>query len=148
MYDKTSYTQLQSNYSSLGPAYDMEAKNHEVTNSYDYVEQPLCTANTMQFKAANHASVRMEAAENDFYDTEEYAYAVVSVNIEKKTKKKLSSSTVDDEEHTADVHDTPVNPTPVRNEASRKEDDFYDAEEHIYSVVNVNCDSEGEEEEK
>ena len=29
-----------------------------------------------------------------------------------------------------------VNPTPVRDEASKKEDDFYDAEEHNYSVVN------------
>ena len=31
----------------------------------------------------------------------------------------------------------PANPTPVRDEASKKGDDFYEAEEHTYSVVNV-----------
>ena len=31
----------------------------------------------------------------------------------------------------------PAIPTPVRDEASKKEDDFYDAEEHAYSKVNI-----------
>ena len=31
----------------------------------------------------------------------------------------------------------PANPTPVRDEASKRGDDFYDAEEHTYSLVNV-----------
>ena len=31
----------------------------------------------------------------------------------------------------------PTNPTPVRDEASKRGDDFYDAEQHTYSVVNV-----------
>ena len=29
-----------------------------------------------------------------------------------------------------------TNPTPMRDEASKRGDDFYDAEEHTYSVVN------------
>ena len=31
----------------------------------------------------------------------------------------------------------PANSTPVRDEASKRGDDFYEAEEHTYSVVNV-----------
>ena len=30
-----------------------------------------------------------------------------------------------------------ANPTPVRDEASKRGDDFYDAEEHTYSVLNA-----------
>ena len=31
----------------------------------------------------------------------------------------------------------PANPTPVRDEASKRGDDFYDAKEHTYSVANT-----------
>ena len=47
----------------------------------------------------------------------------------------------------------PTDFTPVRDEASKKEDDFYDAEEHTYAVVNkkkakkTSEDGEGEREE-
>ena len=153
VYDEASSSQP--NYSSLGPAYDMETENDEVTNGYDTIQWPLGTADTPQFKAANHTPVRMEAGEDDFYDTEEHTYAVV--NKKKKTKKKLSSNTADNEEQTADVQDAPANPTLVTNEGSKKEDDFYDVEEHTYSVVNVKhkkksnkkkaVNGEGEEEE-
>ena len=133
MYDEALATQP--NYSSQDPTYDMEAENDEVTNGYDYIERPQGAIHTPQFKAASHSPVRMEASGDDFYDVEEHTYAMVNVN---KKKKKLSSSAANNEEHTAEVQDTPVNPTPVpRNEASQKEDDFYDAEEHTYSVVNV-----------
>ena len=30
-------------------------------------------------------------------------------------------------------------PTPMRDEASKKDDDLYDAEEHVCSVVNTKC---------
>ena len=113
----------------------MEAANDEVTNSYDYIQQPQGTNNTPQFKAANHTPVRMESSESDFFDAEQHTYAVVNANKKRKTKKKMSSSAA--EEYTADVQDTPANPTPVREDDDKKGDDFYDAEEHTYSVVNV-----------
>ena len=135
MYDEASSTQP--NYSSLGPTYDMEAENDEVTNSYDYIQQPQDTNNTPQFKAANRTPVSMEGSENDFYDAEEHTYAVVNANKKKKSKKKITNSAADNEEHTADVQETPPNPTPVRDDASKNGDDFYDAEEHTYSAVNI-----------
>ena len=57
----------------------------------------------------------------------------------------------------AHIQAKPVNPTPVRDEASKRGDDFYDAEPHMYSVVNVKHkkrakktseDGEGEREEQ
>ena len=62
---------------------------------------------------------------------------MVNANKKKKTKKKISSFVADNDEHTAVVQDTPPIPTPVRNDDSKNEDDFYDAEEHTYSAVNV-----------
>ena len=50
-------------------------------------------------------------------------------------------------------HNKPTDFTPETEEASKKEDDFYDAEEHIYAVVNkkkakkTSEDGEGEREE-
>ena len=50
-------------------------------------------------------------------------------------------------------HNKPTDFTPETEETSRKEDDFYDAEEHTYAVVNKNKakktseDGEGEREE-
>ena len=79
----------------------------------------------------------MEASENDFFDAEQHTYAVVNANKKKKTKKKMLSSAADNDEHTADVQDTPPIPTPVRDDDSKNEDDFYDAEEHTYSTANV-----------
>ena len=140
VYDEASSTQP--NYSSLGPTYDMVAANDEVTNGYDYIQQPQGTNNTQQFKAANCTSVKMEGSENDFFDAEQHTYAVVNAN---KKKKKMSSSAADSEGHTADVHNTPRNPTTVRDEARKNEDDFYDAEEHTYSAVNVKQKKRGNE---
>ena len=143
VYDEA--TSTQPNYSSLGPTYDMEAENDEVTNSYDYIEQPQSTNNTQHFKAVDHTPVRMEASENDFFDAEQHTYAVVNANKKKKSKKKISSNAADNEEYTADVQDTSAIPTPVRDEASNEGDDFYDAEEHTYSVVNVKQKKRGNE---
>ena len=123
----------------------MEAENNEATSSNDYIQQPQGTNNTQRFKAANCTPVRREASENDFFDAEQHTYAVVNVNKKKRAKKKMSSSAADNEEHTADVQETPANPTPVRDEASNEGDDFYDAEEHTYSAVNVKQKKRGNE---
>ena len=129
MYDEASSTQP--NYSSLGTTYDMEAAN-KMTHSYDYIERPQGTNNTPQFKAANRTPVRREASENDFYDTEQNTYT-------EKAKKNAPSSATDDIEPTLNVQNVPLCPTPVRDDASKNGDDFYDAEEHTYSVVNTKC---------
>ena len=136
MYNEASSTQP--NYSSQGPTYDMEAENVEATSSYEYIyEQPQSGNNTPQFKAASRTTVRMDASGNDFYCAEEHTYAVVNANKKKKPEKKVSSSAADNDEYKAEEQNTPAIPTPVRADASKNGDDFYDAEEHTYSAVNV-----------
>ena len=66
-------------------------------------------------------------------------------------REELSTYDIIDLEQTQ--QNKPTDPTPVRDETSKKEDDFYDAEEHTYSVVNkkkakkTSEDGEGEREE-
>ena len=52
---------------------------------------------------------------------------------------------MDNEEYTTDIQNTRSNSTPVRDEARKKGDDIYDAEEHTYSVVNVKGKKRGNE---
>ena len=115
MYDEASSTQP--NYNSQDPTYDVEAEN-EIPHNYDYIERPRGANATPQFKAANHTPVRREASENDFYNL-----------------KQLS----EDIRPTLNVQDIPLYSTPARDDASKNGDDFYDAEEHTYSVVNAKC---------
>ena len=129
MYDEASSTQP--NYSSLGPTYDMEAASHQVTDSYEH------TTNTPPAEPFNPSPVRMKASETDFYDAEQHTYAVVNANKKKKSKKTASYTEGDDDQPKANTQDTPANPTPVRDEDHKNGDDFYDAEEHTYSAVNV-----------
>ena len=128
MYDEASSTQP--NYSSLGPTYDMEAENAQQPDSYNYIEH---TNSTPQAELANPTPP--EASKNDFYDAEQHTYAVVNVN--KNSKKKTASSATEDPKPTVDAQDFPPCPESGINDASKKGDDFYDAEEHTYSVVNT-----------
>ena len=128
MYDEASSTQP--NYNSQGPTYDVVAEN-EIPHSYDYIERPRGTNHTPQFKTVNRSPVRREACENDFYDPEQHMYT-------EKAKKNAPSSANDDIEPTLNVQDIPLYSTPARDDASNG-DDFYDAEEHTYSVVNTKC---------
>ena len=113
--------------------------------SYDYIKQPQDVINTSRIEAANPTPVSMDASGNDFFDAEQHTYAVVNANKKKKTKKKISNSAADNEEYTTDIQNTRSNSTPVRDEARKKGDDFYDAEEHTYSVVNVKGKKRGNE---
>ena len=133
VYDEAS--SAQPNYSSLGPTYDMEGGNAQHSDSYDYIEH---TINTPQAEPANSTPPRMEASENDFYDAEQHTYAVVNAN-KKKKGKKTSGGATNDTEATVNAQDIAANPTPVRDDDSKNEDGFYDAEEHTYSVVNAKC---------
>ena len=81
LYEKT--TPTQSNYSLLGPNYEILTTSNEGLDTYDVTDHNQWKTNTPQAK--------------------------------------------------------PANPTPVRDEASKKGDDFYDAEEHTYSVVSAKC---------
>ena len=69
---------MQSDYSSINPAYHMTAVNDEMTHSYDYIKQPQDTTNTPQFTATNCTPVGKEAREIDFYDAEQHTYEVVN----------------------------------------------------------------------
>ena len=131
MYDEASSTQP--NYSSLGPTYDMEAENDEVINSDDVVNAP-------QDEPASLAPARTEASGNDFNDAEQHTYAVVNANKNKKAKIKTPSSTEgNNDQQEVSTPDTPANCMPAGDIAGREGNDFYDAEEHTYSVVNVKC---------
>ena len=61
-------------------------------------------------------------------------YNIITTNVE-------GLDTYDTIDHSQQSSDTPqanpTNPTPMADEASKRGDDFYDAEEHTYSVVNV-----------
>ena len=82
-------------------------------------------------------------------------YTSVDPNYDMITRERLDTyEAIDHNEHNSNPqHVQVVNPTPVRDEASKKEDDFYDAEEHTYAVVNkkktkkTSEDGEGEREE-
>ena len=60
---------------------------------------------------------------------------------------------IDHSQRNSNTQVKPANLTPVRDETNKKEDDFYDAEEHTYAVVNkkktkkTSEDGEGEREE-
>ena len=129
MYDEASTTQP--NYSSLGPTYDMEAAGHQLTNSYEH------SIDTPQAEPFNPSPPRVEASENEFYNAEQHTYAVVNANKKNKSKKTASCTEGEDDQPEANTQDAPPIPTPVRDEDHKNGDDFYDAEEHTYSVVNV-----------
>ena len=84
----------------------------------------------------NYSSLDMKVVNdlvvNDRYNTEQHTNEVVNANKMEKAKKK---SDVRNQQKTM-AQEIPPNPTLVQDEASKKEDDFYDAEEHTYSVVN------------
>ena len=69
-------TPTQPNYSSLGPAYNMEASNDHELTTYDCIEN---TINTPQAKPANPTPEEDGTSnKDDFYDAEEHTYAAVS----------------------------------------------------------------------
>ena len=145
MYDDATTTQP--NYSSQGPAYDMEIANNHGLSTYDCIEN---TINTPQTEPIHPTPVTDEGKRDDFYNAEQHTYAAVNVKHKKKAEKKTSGNDEGgDNGQNAKVHDTPANPTP---DASKKGDDFYEAEEHTYSVVNkkkakkTSEDGEGERE--
>ena len=115
----------QPNYSSQG--LDVEAVNDQVTNGYDSIK---CM--TKPGKEVANSTPRKESFENDFYDTQQHTNEEVNANNKKKAKNKSD----DRHQQQTTSQETPANPTPVRNEDSKVGNDFYDAEEHTYSVVN------------
>ena len=60
----------------------------------------------------------------------------VDPNYDMITRERLDTyEAIDHNEHNSNPqHVQVVNPTPVRDEASKKEDDFYDAEEHTIQL--------------
>ena len=134
-------------YSSLGPGYDVAAYKREEIDTYDVPDQKQKKTNIPE-PTADPEPVRDKVSKkgDDFYDAEDHTYSVVNVKNKKKTKKgchgdqqmknikcNTGAGTTDDNRH---MKSKPQDKS-VRDEASKKGDDFYDAEEHTYSVVNV-----------
>ena len=151
------------NYSSLGPGYDVVALKREEIDPYDVLDHNLKTNKPQP--QVNPIPVRDEVSKrgDDFYDAEEHTYSVVNVKKKRKAKKNrhgdqnIPSSAGADTYEVIDNNKQKMTNKPqdksVRDEAGKKEDDFYDAEEHTYAVVNkkkakkTSEDSEGEREE-
>ena len=108
-------------YSSQGP--DTEAVNNQVTNGYDSVE--------FTTKPKSELTNPTPKKEPDIYDAGKRPNEVIRANKKKKTQKKSDEGN----KPKMNAQQTPPSPTTMRDEASKKEDDFYDAEEHTYSVV-------------
>ena len=89
----------------LGP--DIEAVSNPVTNGYDSIEWMT------KPKKEQHLHDRANTREK------KKAEKISNKNNKPKTNGQESS----------------LNPTPVRDDDNKKGDDFYDAEEHVYSVV-------------
>ena len=120
VYDEASSTQP--NYSSQ--SLDEERVKDQVTNGYDSI-------NCMT-KPRREVTYHTPKNENDFHDTQQHTNDVVNAN---KMKKAQNKSDYRNQQQT-NAQQTSTNSTPVRNEASKIRNDFYDAEEHTYSVVN------------
>ena len=136
VYDDASSTQP--NYS-LGP--DMEAVSNPVTNGYDSIE---CMTKP-KTQLANHTPKN----ESHICDAEQHPCDVANAKKKKKSdtgkcpkeaikankKKKDKKNSDKRNKPMSSVQETPANPTPGREDGSKIEEDFYDAEEHTYSVV-------------
>ena len=82
-------------------------------------------------KEVANSTPRNESFEIDFLDTKQHTNEVVNTN-----KKKAPNKSDARHQQQTNAQEIPANPTPVRNEDSKIGNDFYDAEEHTYSVVN------------
>ena len=102
---------------------DTEAANDQATNGYDSVE--------FTTKPKTKLTNPTPKKEPDTYDAGKCPNAVIRVNKKKKTQKKSDKRN----KPKKNAEQTPPNPAPVRDEAVKKDDDFYNAEEHTYSVV-------------
>ena len=141
-------------YSSVGPSFDTIATSSTNIGTYDVIEHSQKNSNMPQAEPANPTPVSVEASKrrDDFYNAEQHTYA--SVDVQKKsyrnnlqshqqqdkasTGKEINTyEAINDGRKTAIPQDKLANPTPVADESSKKGDDFYDAEEHTYSVVNI-----------
>ena len=134
VYDEA--TSTQPNYT-LGS--DIEAVSNPATNGYDSIE--CMTKPTMEL--ANHTPKN----ESHICDNEQKPCDVANARKEKKSdagkcpnevnkannKKKDKKESDKRNKPKSSVQETPATLTPGRDDASNKEDDFNDAEEHTYS---------------
>ena len=120
---------------------DIEAVSNPMTNGYDSIE---CMAKS-KTQLANHTPKN----ESHICDAEQHPCVVANAKKKKKSdtgkcpreaikankKKKDKKNSDKRNKPKSSVQETPANPTPVRDDDGKMEDDFYDAEEHTYSVV-------------
>ena len=140
VYDDASSTQPNYSHSSLSP--DNEVVNYSATNGYDSTEcstkpktqlaKHIPKNESHTFDAEQHpCDVTNDARKKKKSDAEKCPKEVIKVNKKKKAKKNSDKRN----KPKSSFQETPANPTPMRDDDSKMEDDFYDAEEHTYSVV-------------
>ena len=136
MYDDASSTQR---IYSLDP--DIEAVSNPETSGYNSIE---CMTKP-KTQLANHTP----KYESHICDAEQHPCDVANAKKKKKSKtgkcpkeaikanKKKKDKKNSDKRNKpkSSPRETSANPTPGRDDGSKIEDDFYDAEEHTYSVV-------------
>ena len=104
---------------------DMEAVYNPGTNGYDFIK---CTN---KHDDEQHPLEVTDAKEKKNTDAGKRPNEVIKANKKKKAEKKSDKKN----KPKSSAREIPANPTPVRDDDSKKEEDFYDAEEHVYSVV-------------
>ena len=143
-------TSTEPKHRSVGPCFDTTVIKSGNIGTYDVIEHSQKNSSIPQAEPATPTPVRDESSKkgDDFYDAEQYTYA--SVDVQKKTYRQNyqqldETNNVDPYDHEA-INDTrktatpkakSAHPTLVTDESSKRRDDFYDAQQHTYSVVNV-----------
>ena len=103
------------------------AVSDQVTKGYVCIEHL-----TKPQTELTNPTVINESIDNDFYDVDQHTYEMVKANMKKNANEKG-----DQNKSKFNVQENSHYSTPVRDDASLKGDDFYDVEEHVYSVVNT-----------
>ena len=100
------------------------AVSDQVTKGYVYIEHL-----TKPQTELTNPTVNNESIDNDFY---QHTYEMVRTNMKKNANEKGNRN-----KSKFNVQENSHYSTPVSDDASQKGNDFYDVEEHVYSVVNT-----------
>ena len=103
------------------------AVSDQVTKGYVCIEHLTKPRTELTNPTANNESI-----DNDFYDVNQHTYEMVRTNMKKNANEKG-----DQNKSKFNVQENLHYSTPVRDDASKKGNDFCDAEKHVYSVVNT-----------
>ena len=111
-----------------------------ITSTVAHIFSPPGTSAQMNEKHRNE-SYSLKQINSQVYNvatsTPNYSSESLGFTVAPKREEIDFYDVIDHNLNEASKPQAPVSPTPVEDNVSKKGDDFYDAEEHIYPVVNV-----------